>query len=105
MRGGLLKHRIDILTPIITKNEFGEDATSINLKYSTRARIVPTSGNRTNQNGDIFYEYSKTIQVRHYVPIDDFDIIRLDDKLYRILNIEANNEQMMKTINIQLKND
>jgi len=39
MRAGLLKENITILTPIITKNDFGEQTQEWEQKTVTRARV------------------------------------------------------------------
>lgn len=105
MRAGLLKEKIDIITPEITTNDYGEQTTEWVLKYSTRAKLVHTSGNRIQPNGEIFYSYVKTLEIRDYVPVDDFDRIVWNNKQYRILDIEPNEDQMKKIIRMELVND
>lgn len=105
MKAGLLKEKIDVITPKIITNDYGEQTTEWELKYSTRARLIHTSGNRIEPNGEIFYSYTKTLEVRSYVPVDDFDRIIWNGKQYRILDIEPNVEQMKKIIRMELVND
>lgn len=54
MRAGILKEIITILTPIVTKNKFGEQTQEWKQKMITKARVQHNSGTRTNENGDIF---------------------------------------------------
>lgn len=105
MRAGLLTEPIEILEKVIETNEYGEETESLQVKYTTRARLVNDGGDRTIINGEIFYSNAKTFQVRQYVPVDDFDIIRWHQKLYRILNILPDNSRMNKTIRTELIND
>lgn len=105
MRAGLLKEKIDIITPEITTNDFGEQTTEWQTKYSTRARLIHTSGNRIEPNGEIFYSHMKTLEVRDYVPVDDFDRIVWNEKQYRILDIEPDESQKKKIIKVELIND
>lgn len=105
MRAGLLKEKIDIITPNITTNDYGEQTTEWEHKYSTRARLIHTSGNRIEPNGEIFYSYTKTLEIRDYVPVDDFDRIVWNEKQYRILDIEPDEGQMKKILRVELVND
>lgn len=105
MRAGLLNEIISIYTPKVTINEYGEEYTSLELKLSTRAREINDSGNRTNQNGDIFYSYTKTFWVRYYIDVDEYDRILWNNKYYRILDINPNKEQQYKEIKTELIND
>lgn len=105
MRAGLLIEPIEILEKVIETNEYGEETESLQVKYTTRARLVNDGGDRTIINGEIFYSNAKTFQVRQYVHVDDFDIIRWNQKLYRILNIQHDNSRMNKTIKTELIND
>jgi len=105
MRAGLLKELIQIITPQLEINDFGEQTTEWVNKYETRARLIHTNGGRVNSNGEIFYSHMKTFEVREYVPIDDFDRIVWNDKQYRILDIEPDDDQMKKIIRVELVND
>lgn len=100
-RAGLLTKPIKILTPVTTINEFGEQVQQYELKYRTRARVLHDSGTRTNENGEIFYPYQKTFNVRSYVPISEFDLVEFDKKRYRVITIENriedNNDKLVIT--------
>jgi SPP1 family predicted phage head-tail adaptor len=105
MRAGLLTEQIDIIESVLTVNDFGEETEEWVTKYSTRARLVHNGGNRLLVNNEVTYSNIKTFQVRYYVPVDDFDRIRWEGKVYRILNIEPNKAQQNKTIKTELVND
>ena len=45
-------------------------------------------GNRTIQNNEIFYDYSKVFTVRTYVDILDSDRIKYGNRFYRVVSIE-----------------
>lgn len=87
-RAGLLTKIIKILEPKTEINEFGEQVQEYVLKYKTRARVLHDSGSRTTENGEIFYPYQKTFNVRSYVPITEFDVIEFEGKRYRVITIE-----------------
>ena len=105
-RAGLLTKPIKILTPITTINEFGEQVQKYELKYKTRARVLHDNGARTIENGEIFYPYQKTFNVRSYVPISEYDLVEFDKKKYRVITIEnrveENNDKLIIT---ELVND
>lgn len=87
-RAGLLTKIIKILTPKTTINEFGEQIQEYSVSYKTRARVLHDNGNRTNENGEIFYSYQKTFNIRSYVPITEFDLVEFEGKRYRVITIE-----------------
>ena len=105
MRAGLLTECIDIYSPSATTNQFGEENNVNVLKAITRARVIHNNGNRTLQNSEVFYSYNKTFQVRIYVNVDEFDLIKYDNKFYRILSLDKNKEEQLITINTELVND
>ncbi len=105
MRAGLLKEQIEIKSPVIVKNDYGEQTTEWESKYTTRARLIHTSGGRAITNDEVFYGHIKTLEVRQYVPVDDFDRIIWNNKEYRVLDIEPDESQMKKIIRIELVND
>ena len=105
MRAGLLTERIEILQPDVATNDFGEETTNWVSIYTTKARLVHTGGNRTVQNDEIFYSYTKTFQIRNYVPVQEYDRILWNGKQYRILDIEPEKQQQQITIKTELVND
>jgi len=105
-RAGLLNEVINILTPTATVNEYGEKIQTYSTSYTTRARVEYNSGSRTNENNEIFYSYQKTFTVRSYVPVTEFDLIKYDNKKYRIITIENRvKEYNDKLIITELIND
>lgn len=105
MRAGLLKENITILTPIITKNKFGEQTQEWKQRTTTRARVQHNSGTRTNENGDIFYSMFLTLEVRYYVSISEYDNIVWQGNKYRIMSIIPDKDNNKKIIQIELIND
>lgn len=105
MRAGLLTEPIEIWEKHIVTNGYGEETETWTLKYSTKARLVHNGGNRVIENNEVFFSHSKTFQVRIYVPVDDYDRIKWDNKYYRILNIEPDKDRMNKTIQGELIDD
>lgn len=105
MQAGILNEVITILMKHITKNDFGEEKETLVERYITRAKVIYNNGGRTNENKSIFHPYTKSFQVRYYVPVDDYDIIEWNGKQYRVLDVESNREYQYKMINTELVND
>lgn len=105
MRAGLLKYPIEIWTKTITTNDFGEEEETWDMTYQTRARLLHDGGTRVVNNEQIFYEHSKTFQVREYVPVGEYDRIKWRGDFYRILNIEPDVDRMQQIIKTELVDD
>lgn len=105
MRAALFSEPIEILRAIITTNDYGEEITEWKSIYKTRARLIHDSGSRGISNDEIVYTYIKTLNVRYYIPVEDFDRVIWNSNTYRILEIEPSDDKSYKTIKIELVND
>lgn len=105
MRAGLFKEPIEILKNVITKNEFGEDNSEWVSMHKTRARLIHDNGTRTIENGGIFHDYTKTINIHYYVDVNDFDRIKWNGRQYQIQDIEPSDDKSYKTIRMEVIND
>ena len=105
MRAGLLNEMIIVYRQQENQSEFGDISTSYMPHLSTRAQVNHSLGNRTIQNNEIFYDYSKTLVVRGYVDIKDTDRIKYGDKFYRVISIEPDFRLQQKTILTELVNE
>lgn len=109
MRAGTLKYPIQIWQCTVTYNEYNEQESAYENYFSTRANITSESGQRTNENNEVFYTQLLTFEVRRYVPVNDFDRIKYNNKFYRIISIhdaEDNMQHMqMKRIVCELINE
>lgn len=105
MRAGLLKEIITIQSSTLFKNSYGEEKETWFDKCTTRARLIHDSGSRQTTNNEIFYSHRKTLQIRPYIKVDDFDKILWNGKEYRVIDIEPNKEQQMQIITIEEIND
>ena len=105
MRAGGYEDRIDILKHKVSQSDSGEQKEYWDKSYSTRANVTQTSGNRTDPNNEVFYEYMKTFIVHRYVDVDEFDRILFKCRLYRILSIAEDRHLNQKTIVTELINE
>lgn len=105
MRAGLLNEMIIVYRQQENQSEFGDISTSYEPHLSTRAQVNHSLGNRTIQNNEIFYDYSKTFVVRGYVDVMDTDRILYGNKYYRVISIEPDFKLQQKTILTELVNE
>lgn len=106
MRAGTLQEVIEIYRSTITKNQYGEEVTEWNLIKTTRAKLDHTSQNtRGLTNDEVTYIYTKTLTVRFYIDIQEFDRIKWNNQYYRILDITPNKKLQQKEIKIELINE
>ena len=88
MNAGKLNEIIEILKPVIIRDDYGNQKTTYQVAYRTRAYVQHSNGGREIDNSEVVYLYNKTFEVRMYHQISDYDRIRYGNKYYRILNIE-----------------
>lgn len=105
MRSGLLTEVIKILRPQRIESEYGEEKYELVDHYTTRARVVLNPTKRGVQNDEIFYDTTRTLTVRYYVPVEDMDVIEWSGKRYRIISIQPMREWNEKYLTIDLIND
>lgn len=106
MRAGLLTEVITVEEPIIITDDFGAEKEKwVTFIKDTRAKVTYNSGNRANENGDIFYSYEVLFTVRIYHQINEYMRIIWKNRKYRILSIEHNKEQQQQIIKTELINE
>lgn len=105
MVAGTLTEIITILKHSVVVSEYGDQNDIYTPSDTTRADVIYRSGNRTDTNNEAFYAYHRTLAVRRYIDVDEFDRIRWKDKIWRILSIDSNRIKNSKTIEIELVNE
>lgn len=104
-RAGLLNEVIEIYKLNVSKNDYGQEVRTWDLKLSTRAKVSYNTGSRDTENSEITHNYTKSFTVRYYVNVEENDQIKWGGKLYRILEIERSREYQQIVINTELIND
>ena len=105
MWAGLLNEHVDIMKYVTTLNEYGETLQTLTKVYSTRAKVVHLSGSRTNRNDEIQYPYSKTYVMRYHTPIDEDNLIKWDNKLWRVISIDHDRGMQQTVIITEIVNE
>jgi SPP1 family predicted phage head-tail adaptor len=105
MRAGLLNTTITIEQQINNKGEFGATNISWVPYKSTKARCTYSSGNRTNENNEIFFAYEVIFTIRIYHKVSENMRIIWEGRKYRILAIEKQKAQQQIVIKTELINE
>lgn len=92
MIAGTLNEVISIYSPVITRDEFGNQKTEYTKRKETRAKVSHGGGSREVSNDEVVYLYNKEFTVRYYVEVSDFDRILWNGKFYRIVSIDKDRE-------------
>lgn len=104
-RAGQLNEKIEIYKVNWVKNDYGSQVEELELRTSTRAKLMNLSGNRMVENDEIVHNYSKSFLVRFYVEVEDYDKILWNGKYYRVIDIQEDRQYQEKIINTELIND
>lgn len=104
MQAGLLNEIIEIYKPELSVNEFGEQIQTYVKCYETKARVIHSAGSRNIENNEIVNNYSKTLQIRYYVDINETYQIKYQGKMYRVTSIEEVRQYNYKEIIVELIN-
>jgi len=105
MKAGSYEWPITILKHQITISEFGDQQDDYVAGQSTRAFIAPNGGQRTDANDEVQYIYRKSITVRSYLDVNEFDRVELNNKQYRILSIDKDRIKNQQTLIIEQVHD
>ena len=105
MRAGLLNEIINVVTPIINENEYGEKIEDYQDKLTTRAYIRHINGSRNIENDEIVNNYTKEFITRIYHNITEGDLIIWDSKKYRIICIDKDKSKQQLTIKTEMINE
>lgn len=101
-RAGLLNEKIKIYKVNWEKDVYGGQSETIELRSETRARVVYNSGSREVVNDEVVHDYYRTMVVRYYVEVEDYDVIYWNGKYYIVLSIDSSREYQEKTISVRL---
>lgn len=92
MIAGRLNEVVKIYNVTANVNEYGERVEEYVLAMTTRARVEYNTGGRQNENDEIVFNYTKTFNLRSYVPVFDTSHIEWQGKQYRVLSVEKRRE-------------
>ena len=105
MRAGKLTETILLQESVPVKNDFGAAPMEWVDYLQTRANIKFNSGNRVNQNNEIFTSYTLTFTIRYYHKVNEQMRIIYQGKKYRILAINSDRAKQSTEIIGELINE
>lgn len=105
MQAGRLVERISFLKLVTVKTETGSEYNTYVLDHSCRAKLTYSGGDRTNENGDIFFTHRVNFEIRQGYDFDELYRIEWNGRQYRILSIEQDRHNQSTRITTELVND
>ena len=99
MRAGAMKYRLKLLQPVVSTNEYGEEATTYEPTRTVWAERRKQSGFRSEEVGEHFADYRAEFNVRDAHPIkENWRVQQLDGHLYTVTGIVPNKDKGMNTL-------
>ncbi len=86
MKAGNMKYRLQLLQPVSTTNDFGEEETTYKATRTVWAERVKFSGSRSEEVGEHFPNYHTEYNVRDAHPIEEnWRVQQLGGNLYTVI--------------------
>lgn len=104
MRAGLLNELVEVWKPEVT-NQHGEQVTDYSFTFRCKARVLSANRSRSQEMGEVYYPMTRTIEVRMYQQIGDYDRIVMRGRTYRILSVEIDRSQQCKRMELEEVNE
>ena len=97
MWAGLRSEAVDIMRYVFSQNDTGEQVQELVKVYEIRAKVEHMSGSRSVRNEEIIYPYQKRFVFRYKAPVNEDNLIRWQNNLWRVLSID-NDRDMMQCV-------
>ena len=88
MRSGAYTTPIEISRKTVVTTDYGTDKLTWITVWKTKAGVKYISGNRTEENREIFFTEQVKFTVRQYIDVQLEDRVVCKGKQYRILSIQ-----------------
>lgn len=105
MKSGILRESIEIWEYTVSTSDYGDTTKTWTKSYTTRANVRYNSGNKVNQNDEVFYPRTRTFIVRYYVPVSEPNRVKYDGKFWQIESIAPDRFYNDKVIIATLVNE
>lgn len=105
MTAGAFEYPIIILQHQEVISEYGDQCDEYEPTATTRAYLQPIGGGRTDAIKEAEYIYRKNFVIRSYIPVTEYDRVKFDNKVYRILSIEKDRIKNQITLQCELVNE
>ncbi len=99
MRAGPLKYKLTLLEPTRTTDRMGAETTTYEETRTVRAERVRATGNRSEEVGEHFPNYTAEFNIRSAHPIaENWRVQQLGGYLYTVVAIIPNLDRGYKTL-------
>ena len=99
MIAGRMKYKLTLLEPTQTTNDFGEEVTTYIDTVTVHAERVKHTGNRSEEVGEHFPDYSTEFNIRDAHPVEEnWRVQQVGGELYTVTNIIPNLDRGYKTL-------
>lgn len=99
MIAGRMKYKLELLEPVISSNDYGAENTEYHSTRTVHAERVKQSGNRSEEVGEHFSDYSAEFNIRDVHPVEEnWRARQIGGHLYTVTNIIPNLDKGMKTL-------
>lgn len=99
MRAGALKYRLTLLEPVRNTDRMGAEAVSYVATSTVHAERVTMNGNRSEEVGEHFPDYSVRFNIRQAHRIaENWRVEQVGGYLYTVLAIIPNNDRGFNTL-------
>lgn len=105
IRAGELTEFITIQRPEVIRNEYGANDIEWRDSITTRARVIQKSGNRSDENNEIVYNYTTTFVIRWYHNIKEDMRVVWNNRKYVIHSVYKEVYKQSVTIVAELINE
>lgn len=97
IRAGLLRDIVTIVSPVVTRNDYGEEVTTWEEVATTRTRVDFRSGTRAVEANEVVNPYTVTFVIRRFIQLNGYMRIRWKGREYAIesINDEGHNQQQV----------
>lgn len=99
MKAGRLKYRLTLLEPQRTTDRMGAEKTTYEPTRTVYAERVRATGNRSEEVGEHFPDYSTEFNIRDAHPVaENWRVQQLGGYLYTVVSIIPNLDRGYKTL-------
>lgn len=96
---GKMKYKLTLMEPVKETNDFGEEKTTYVKTRTVHAERVKHSGNRSEEAGEHFPDYSAEFNIRDSHPVQENWLVQLlGGYLYTVTNIIPNLDRGYNTL-------
>lgn len=99
MRAGPMRYKLQLLEPVRVEGALGSKKVSYEVRQTVSAERVRLSGQRSDQVGEHFPDYSARFNIRDFYRVDEnWRVRQLGGHLYNVVAIEPNRERGFLTL-------